>query len=211
MTANAIVMKLNSLMAGPIDSECKVVYLLCEIRKLMEPTPPRDRPFALNMYAHWALHVDLHGLDTIGPFLQQVDDYVDGVLGGSENFAASHQMARDFVLFDTLRAQLRSFFGSLGVRTELVDHEEWWSEFVTQYAGVIEDGTLSVRAPQGLKQVKEVRFERGREARKDIAHMPFDMRWVVTLLDGRVADIDVNALPPRDGHPPLPNWAISLR
>ena len=28
------------------------------------------------MYCHWALHVELHGKDTLTPFLQQVDDYV---------------------------------------------------------------------------------------------------------------------------------------
>jgi hypothetical protein len=54
-------MKLNAFLADPVDSECKVVYLLCEVRKLLERVPAHQRPFALNMYCHWALHVDLHG------------------------------------------------------------------------------------------------------------------------------------------------------
>ena len=69
MTANAIVEKLNAVIAKPIDSECKVVYVLCEVRKLLESIPANQRPWALNMYCHWALHVDLHGEDTIRSFL----------------------------------------------------------------------------------------------------------------------------------------------
>ena len=55
------------------------------------------------MYCHWALHVDLNDVSTIGRFLQQVDAYVNGVLVGPEDFAASYQMTCDFALFDTFR------------------------------------------------------------------------------------------------------------
>ena len=35
-------------------------------------------PFAIKMYCHWALHVDLNDVSTIGRFLRQVDAYVNG-------------------------------------------------------------------------------------------------------------------------------------
>ena len=63
-----------------MDDECKVVYLLAEVRKLLDPVPPAQRPPALNLYCHWALHLDLHGKDTLTPFLQEVDAYAGRVL-----------------------------------------------------------------------------------------------------------------------------------
>src|SRR5216683_2758548 len=144
MTPPAIIAKLNAILADPIDSECKVVYTLCEVRKLLEHVPASERPFALNMYCHWALHIDLHGRDTIKPFLKQVDAFVDGVLVGPEDIGASNRLFRDFILLDTFRSQLREFFDAKGIRTDLTDDNARWNEFVTHYAGIIEDGSLAL-------------------------------------------------------------------
>lgn len=211
MTANAIVMKLNAFLAEPIDSECKAVYLLCEVRKLLEHVPPPQRPFALNMYCHWALHVELHGKDTITPFLQQVDDYVHGVLVGPEDFGASNRMVREFLILDTLRSQLHEFFQSSGIRTDLTDDDARWNEFVKHYAGVIEDGSLSIRAENhGMKHIKQVTFIKGRDAIGEFSLLPFDMMWRIALLDGRSIDVDVNARPAMNGAGPMVASGIHL-
>jgi hypothetical protein len=210
MTANAIVMKLNTILADPVDSECKVVYVLCETRKLLEHVPAYARPFALNMYCHWALHVNLHGKDTVWPFLQQIDAFVDTQLVGPEDIGASHSLFRDCAQLDTFRSQLRDFFRSSGIRTELTDDEARWNEFVKHYAGVIEDGSLSIRAPNhGLKHVKDVTFVKGRNATGQFAEIPFDMLWSVSLLDGRKCDIEVNSGPAPDGRQMI-GWSVHL-
>lgn len=212
MTANAIVMKLNALLADPIDSECKVVYLLCEIRKLLHPIPTHARPFALNMYCHWALHVDLHGKDTLNPFLQQLDVFVNGFLVGPEHFAESYRMVRELILLETFRAQLREFLHNSGIRHELTDDDERWAEFVTHYAGVIEDGSLSIRDPNhGLKHVRQVTFLKGRDPVGEFSELPFAMVWRVSLHDGRTFDIDVSARPPRDDVERMIGWGIHVR
>ncbi len=216
MAPNAIVMKLNDLLAGPVDNECKVVYLLTEVRKLVEHTyGKRGRPFALNLYCAWALHVDLHGLDTVGPFFQQVDAYVDGVLVGPEDLGASDRMVREFLTFDTLRAQMRDFFQANGIRTELTDEDARWNEFVKHYAGVIEDGSLSIHAPNhGMKHVKAVTFTKGREAMGEFKQLPFEMTWRIELLQQfkgfRSLDIDVSARPPKGEVGQMIGTSISL-
>ena len=193
MTQNAIIAKLNATMQEPVDSECKVVYALCEIRKLLKDIPTARRPFALNMHCHWALHVDLHGRDTVAPFLRQVDAYVNGVLVGPEDLNASHQMVRDFVVLDTFRTQLRDFLQAVGIPTDLVDDDAAWNEFVAQYAGVIEDGALAIRSENhGLEHVKQVTFTKGREALGEFSQLPFDMMWTIALLDGRSLEVEVN-------------------
>lgn len=200
MAPNAIVMKLNALLGDPIDTECKAVYLLCEVRKLLEHIPAPQRPFGLNMYCHWALHVDLHGKDTILPFLKQVDDYVHGKLVGPEDFGADHRMIQDFLMLDTLRRQFGDFCLASGIRTELTDSDDRWIQFVKHYAGVIEDGSLAIRAQHpSLRHIKQVTFTKGGNATGEFDQIPFDMVWHVDLLDGRSLDIDVNARPARDG------------
>jgi hypothetical protein len=204
-------MKLNALLADPIDSEAKVVYLLAEVRKLVDKTPARERPFALNMYCHWALHVELSGKDTITRFLQQVDDYVNGVLVGPEDLGASNRMVREFLLLDTLRSQMRDFFHASGIRAELLDDNDRWHQFVAHYAGVIEDGSLQILAPNhGMRHVKQVTFVKGSNAMGEFDTIPFDMVWHVELRDGRSLDIDVNARPPKNGAEQMIGWGIHL-
>jgi len=41
---DAIVEKLRQHVSGPVDTECKVVYLLCEIRKLIPKNAQENRP-----------------------------------------------------------------------------------------------------------------------------------------------------------------------
>jgi hypothetical protein len=209
MTFNAIVGKLNAFLAEPVDSECKAVYVLCEVRKLLEDTLPRDRPFALNMHCHWALHVDLHGKDTVRPFLQQVDAYVNTVIVGPEDILASNRMIREFIFLDTFRSELRDFFQARGIRTRLTDDDAWWNEFVKHYAGVIEDGSLSIKAENhGLTHVKEVTFTKGRDVTERFSLLPFDMVWSVSMLDGRHLDVEVSAT---DDAARMISWGVHLR
>jgi hypothetical protein len=163
------------------------------------------------MYCHWALHIDLHGRDTITPFLRQVDDYVHGVLIGPEDIGASNRMVREFLMLDTLRSQLRDFCQSNGIRTDLTDSDGRWNQFVEHYAGVIEDGTLEIRSPNhGLRHVKQVTFYKGDGARGEFVQIPFDMVWRIALLDGRSIDVDVNARPAVNGAETMIGWGIHL-
>jgi hypothetical protein len=59
-----IVSKLMALLSEPVDTECKVVYLLAEVRKLLERDDPNHNMGSLWMYCHWALHVDLESPKT---------------------------------------------------------------------------------------------------------------------------------------------------
>ena len=195
MTHNAIVGKLNTIMAEPVDSEYKVVYVLCQVRKLMDDVFLKDQqPFAIKMYCHWALHVDLNDVSTIGRFLQQVDAYVNGVLVGPEDFAASYQMTFDFALFDTFRMELGDFFEKTDVRTELTNYDSWWNEFVRHLAAVIEDGSLSFHpGKETLEHVRKVTFTKGGDVNREGALIPFEMTWLVALSNGDDLYFDIAA------------------
>jgi hypothetical protein len=105
---NSIAKKLKTFLSGEIDSECKVVYLLAECRKLLEIHSPDLIPFALKLYCHCALHVDLHYRNTTLRFLERVDEFADSVLA-ENRLATEMEMFRDFIFLDTFRNQLRQF------------------------------------------------------------------------------------------------------
>jgi hypothetical protein len=54
-----IITKLQRELARPVVSECQVVYLLVEIRKIIDAEPD-PRPWkALKLYCDWAVHTEL--------------------------------------------------------------------------------------------------------------------------------------------------------
>ncbi len=140
MTANAIVEKLRVALSGPVDSECKVVYVLAESRKLLETYPSDPVPFALKLYCHWALHVDLENPGTTLPFLKRAEKYAEGVLAGNQDLVEDHRMLREFVFLDTFRQQFKQFLQAYDLPTGICDEDARWHGFLKHYAGVIEDG-----------------------------------------------------------------------
>jgi hypothetical protein len=151
-----IVSKLRDHLSNPVDSECTVVYLLSAVRKLLERDDPGHKHFALWMYCHWALHVDLGSPTTTLHFLEQVDDFVtSNVAGLTPNrpygLLDSHRLFREFVYWDAFRNQLTSVLKSYSLPTDLCDNDNTWFSFLCAYAGVIEDGTLSAESKRKIR------------------------------------------------------------
>jgi len=121
MTEEQIIGKLRTALSNEIDDECKVVYILCESRKLLEKYPPDPPPFALLLYCHWALHVDLTYPKTTLPFLEQVDKFAARVLAGKADIVEDHRMFREFVFLETFRRQFGDFLKSYSLPTAVCD------------------------------------------------------------------------------------------
>jgi hypothetical protein len=135
---------------------------------------------------------------------------MDSVFVGPEDFALSHDMVHEFVFLNALRFQLRERLTAYHLPTDLTDDDARWNQFVTYYAGVIEDGTLSCSAAgRVLKHVKQVTFTKGRGAVGEFSHMPFNMVWRVALLNGKTLDVDVNARTVERGSP-MVAWGLHL-
>lgn len=129
----SIIEKLRRHLAESIDTECKVVYLLCEVRKLLDKVPPAPTPFALRLYCHWALHVDLTHSATTLPFLKRVDAYIDGKLNQRETndtIVAEYTLFREFVYFETMRNELSQLLRIHKLPMGLCDKNEQWFRFL---------------------------------------------------------------------------------
>jgi hypothetical protein len=190
MAPNTIVEKLRKLLSDPIETECQAVYLLCEVRKLLDSERPR-RLFTVYLHCHWALHVKVSHTATTGGFLSRVDDFVSNILGShsrDETEQASwekraEEMIQYFVSLSTLRKELREFLMSYALPTSLCDDDTRWFKFVTAYGGVIEDGSLECENKGRLKTVDTVTFSKGKPT-TDSADVPFSMNWEILLKNG---------------------------
>ena len=209
---NAIIDKLRTTLESRIDSEGKVVYLLCQVRKLLDANPPDPSLFSLRLYCHWALHVDLDKKGTTLPFLKQVDEYVASVYAGGVpmNFAAEELMRREFGFLYTFKGRLQDFLAAYGLPTDVCDDPAQWRAFLQHYAGVIEDGKIFCSAKGiALNHVKEVIFSKGRQSLAGVeALLPFDLAWTIVLLDGKKLTVNANArISERTGEPVISSFS----
>lgn len=195
---DSIVEKLRGVLSGAVEDECKVTYILVESRKLLDKYPVDPVPFALKLYCHWALHIDLSHPGTTKPFLERVDTFVGSVLAGSNDLRDENRMLRDFLFMDTFRNQFIQFLKGYNLPNEICDQESRWNEFLKHYAGIIEDGSLSCTSADNFEFIREVVFAKGRD-RAEESYIPFDLSWRIGILDGRTMTVDVSALPHPNG------------
>lgn len=200
-----MVSKLHLHLEKPVDTECSVVYLLAEVRKLLDRDDPKHRYAALWMYCHWALHVDLDLPKTTSDFLKQVDLWVTNniaylVPSGPWKFIQEYYLFRDFIYLDTFRKQLRLFLTAYKLPKEICTNESKWFEFISAYAGVIEDGTLACESKKNneLGAVQRVVFKKGKTLSRD-HHVDFVIQWDIELKDGRTLKTEFKALPNSPG------------
>jgi len=71
-----IASRLRGHLSKAIETEPDVVYLMAEVRKLLDRDDKEHNNKAIWMYCHWALHVDLTKGGTTGQFLKTIDRWV---------------------------------------------------------------------------------------------------------------------------------------
>jgi len=198
-----IISKLKTHLEHRVETECGALYLLAEIRKLLERDDPKHQSFALWMYCHWALHVDLSGLDTTKQFLLPIDALVFNKISGFGgdpfyNPLTEDLLFRELIFLDTFRDQLKAFLMQYGLPTEICDNEDSWFSFVEAYAGIIEDGSLSISSDNTpLKAIKKVVFCKGGVPIAADSIFSFVIQWDIVLIDDRIFRMGFEAKPGR--------------
>ena len=210
MARPAIVEKLTKILEGPIDSECQVVYILAEVRKLDELSG-KTAPATLRMFLHWALHVDLEGAGTIKTFVERMDDVVVKLLTRSnstpeEVIAAENALFKEVTYFDEFRQELGAFFQKWQIPTGVCDEDDRWFDFVAAYTRVIEDGSLVGRNKQMVGTVTFTKGHRnpGGDPRQ-LAH-----KWVIFFNKPFKGShgIELSVQVPPDGKNPARGWRL---
>jgi hypothetical protein len=168
MSQHAIEKKLNRECREPITTERQVVYILAEIRKLLELENAKDRYPALNFYCDWALHSRISKsaearriveiFDRAERFFTQMDNTPAGQQMVNPNWDWTNQLS-PVVELQNLKFEFGQFCELHSITGNLVNDEEEWLRFMDQYAGVIEDVPL-ISSDSSLQYVKKVTTRR---------------------------------------------------
>lgn len=197
-----IVGKLKRHLSDPITTECAAIYLLVQVRKILEKSQPTPPPFVLWMYCHWAVHVDLTRDKMMRCFLEKIDRYVlNNVSGFQEDeeysFKDEHELFRELLSFNAFRKELCEFLNVYSLPTSLCDDDASWFGFLSAYAGVIEDGTLSAQGPHTLKAIEQVVFAKGGLGSFE-NDQAFSVHWAVKLTNGQTLKFEDELIPARN-------------
>lgn len=197
MARDAIIEKVNRELTKDITSEVQVVYIMAEIRKLLERDRTKPAYPSLNFYCNWALHTRLSNSDVadkvVGAFdrAAQFDAQVNSVAAGQTvpnlDWTLLEQLNATIEL-EAFYIELKAFAQAYGISGKLLTDDVEWLTFMSHYAGVIEDSPLVYRASnlQFVNQVvaKKINIPDGNKVLDDGTHLVFALQWEWTPTGG---------------------------
>ena len=139
-----IVQKLQAFLAsGAVNDECRVVYLLAQIRKLLERSDsPQTQNHTLKFYCNWALHVKLDRNPAASDFLSEVDPIL--TISASLN-QVEHERLNHLLTLQSFRDELKNFLSENGIDTVICDLDDHWNLFLHAYSNVVENCEIESR------------------------------------------------------------------
>jgi hypothetical protein len=158
MTRNSIVEKLRRELGREITTESQVVYILAEIRKMLEKTNDGTDYFALEFYCSFALHTKMSKA---------------GAKRILERFDKAHPF---LVRKEEIPRDLR---GEIDETTRLFTEGNEWLRFIQLYGGVIDEGELLVEGDGVQLEHIDRAVVRLQVASEPIGNgVPFRLRWI---------------------------------
>jgi hypothetical protein len=174
---HALRSKIQRVLDRRITNEMQVVYLLVELRKLMDQEAYQDQ--ILRMFCNWAVHTTLEKRgDGSTLILGEFDDFI-AELRERKTLAAK----RAHMSFGTFREALIRYFEHFGLSAKFADSLEGWKRFFSLYASVVSECPIVfTAAKRELKYIKRVELQR--VSRGIIVKEWPVLYWRVTFHDG---------------------------
>jgi hypothetical protein len=161
MARPALIEKLDRELREPIETERQVVYILVELRKLMERNSDAESYFALNFYWDWAVHtkLDRNGAARIVERFDKYQALIEVSQSSPEGTVPEADFGvlkdvEDTVRLQRFRTQFRQYLEQNGLPSDVVRDDMQWTNFLSYYFRVIEDCALICKAE--LDHVREV-------------------------------------------------------
>ena len=142
---NDILNKLQIELSQPITSERQVVYILVEIRKLVEGDKCADDLEALKLHCDWVLHPKL-SWRSAKQLLTKLNERYSEFYNGDANDALA--MLSQHLGLKAFQAEFCEFLRRYGLDDSVCD-ADWWFAFLYQYSRVIQDCPLECKANPG--------------------------------------------------------------
>jgi len=148
-----IVSKLDKELHKEITSEPQVVYILVQVRKLIETDNPMEDFEALKLHCSWVLHPKLSRASA-KDLLGKLNDQYARLLGNSSPQEAVKELGERLGL-KPFQAEFRKFLRFYGIDGSYCDGN-WWLGFLYHYSRVVQDCPLECVAESGWQFNKVV-------------------------------------------------------
>lgn len=204
MTQSAIVAKLELLLAKGIVSEADALYLMVEVRKLLEQQQAKKQYEYLTFHCDWAVHPTLAG-PTAQKILEQFDAANIHLKAGVELHDLPGLLRMEIDRISKMKYfedQLEEFLGVNGIPTLDETREEGWIHFVHLYARIVEDCPLVMTPKNPAATIASVtlKMDLAQASKQDGGDMWFKVRWIIEDKNGQSGEIFIlNSFSPNPG------------
>jgi hypothetical protein len=205
MTQSAIITKLERLLANGIRSEAEAVYLMVEVRKLLEHQNARQQYEYLTFHCDWALHAKLSGR-----IAQRILTFFDAANIHLKAGAEMEQLPNlprieieRISKMEYFERQLDCFLKANSLETLCSTRADGWTHFLHLYTKIIEDCPLVMTAKNSSATVASVTLEVDSGKRAAYGEVWFQVRWIIqdkNGCSGQIAVINSFSLNPRRRH-----------
>jgi hypothetical protein len=193
MTQSAIIAKLESLLARGMTDEAEALYLIVEIRKLLEQQEAKKDYEYLTFHCDWAVHATLRGT-TAQRILKLFDAADIHLKAGVELHDLPGSLKMEIDRISKLRyfeKEFENFLKSNGLPSLEMTRSDGWIHFVHLYAKIVEECPLVMTAKNGSATVASVtlKMELAKEPKQD--DMWFKVSWIIQDKNGLTGEIYV--------------------
>jgi len=142
MNKKIVVDKSNSFLTkhSIFREECEVIYLMVQIRKILEFKDSKYPYKTLRFYCNWVLHIELSNEWTTELLSNMLEPAVDSRKSGHDNAHSVIELCSDFFKVNTLKKELELFNKEHGLSLDLSGNK-WW-KFASLLLGIIEGCTV---------------------------------------------------------------------
>ncbi len=195
MTRLAISAKLQALLAKGISSEAEALYLMVEVRKLLEQQQAKKQYEYLTFHCDWALHATLEGA-TAQKILKRFDAANIHLKAGVKLDDLPGPLRIEIDHISKMRYfedQLGSFLKANRLPPLETTRADGWIHFVHLYAKIVEGCPLVMTAKNKSASVASVtlKLDLAKPSKRDAGEMWFRVRWIVQDKNGKSGEIFV--------------------
>ena len=126
--------KLGSALSERIKKECQVLYILAEVRKLLERLKDKDNFPVLNFYSNWVLHPEISNTSAVRPLLEKIEK---NILNKEHNTWIIWKM----IDFDEFRKEMGLFLNKFNIVDPFVNRK-YWDNFRNLFVDILTDCPL---------------------------------------------------------------------
>ena len=191
MTQSAILTKLEILLAHGIRSEAEAVYLMVEVRKLLEQQDVKKRYEYLTFHCDWALHARLTGT-TAQRILKLFDAASVHLKAGAELHELPSLLSMEIDRISKMRyfnQQFEGFLRNNGLPTLASTRADGWTHFLHLYTKIVEDSPLVMTAKNSSATIASVTLQVDLSKTAHYGEVWFAVRWIIQDKSGRSGEI----------------------